>query len=98
MSKFATFLIVGNIVLGSFTFATGYAATTQACQTARLAGKTPSNSWVGTLDTPANEAQLSQYCFSVEVGTPSFLASMVMLMFTVSSSGLYFLLKVMKVI
>jgi hypothetical protein len=98
MSKFALFLIVGNIVLGGFGFATSYAATHQACESARLAKKTPSNYWIGILDTPANEQQLSKYCYDVEVGTSSYIAIIAMLMFTIPSTGIYFLLKVMKVI
>jgi hypothetical protein len=98
MSKFAIFLIVGNIAFGGLGFATSYTATRQACESARSAKKTPSNYWIGILDTPANEEQLSKYCYDVEVGTSSVIAIIAMLMFSIPSTGLYFVLKALKVI
>jgi hypothetical protein len=93
MSKFATILLISNVLIGGFVFSTSYAATHQACESARLAQKIPSNYWVGFLDTPANEAQLSKYCFDVEIGTSSSIAIIVMLMFSAPTTLIYFLLK-----
>jgi hypothetical protein len=98
MSKFATILLISNVIIGGLVFSTSYAATHQACESARLAQKIPSNYWVGNLDTPANEAQLSKYCFDVEIGTSSFVTIFVLLMLSTSTTLIYFLLKAKKVI
>jgi hypothetical protein len=98
MSKFSIILIIGNIFFGGSGFMISHTATHIACETARTAKKTPSNTWVGTLDTPANEQQLSKYCYDVEVGTSLIVAMICMLSFTVPSTGLYFILKALKVI
>jgi hypothetical protein len=76
LNQIKIFAIV-TLALASTSFCITSQATSQACDTAVIANKIPSNNWIGALDTPADKNMLDKYCFYTNYTVPSSIAGIV---------------------
>ncbi len=70
MSNSTTALLIASVCASAVMGCTAIAAVQPALESVRTSRMIPSNNWVGTLDTPADQKMIDKYNIEIGVGTP----------------------------